>query len=844
MWNTVNYNRWQRARQMKARRWARCWCICVFYFFIGVLFILILLFAALQTPGIQRYTLKKCDLVQHDENQGMPMQYNRISGVFPISFRMHNVSFVDPVGRRLDADYAHIQFNPLSLFRRKIRLSSMYINYAVMSNKAKKLEPLPPPQPQHPGKPTPRPKERIDPEELAQRQPWPNVIFAIHVDEMIWGELVMKEYNMTIHIKAYIVLEHSGGDMHAYGTFHNVHSPKTNMNVSLFGNHSERKLHFSGRGAEVHADMPPDNMTHCVVQRLQFRSNATWREWQLLTFPVDNKRLRNNSVTAWVRATDVSCGSPELRRTDYAAYMPHTMETQVSLDPHANVNINNLAVHGRGYSLTGNGFFSTPKSFRVMLEAQTPLLDYMRIFANDKGGNFYAYHHYIPFVERHSPRGSDERTLVMSSNFKFPNATGVCRIYDTVIYLGRDTELRGHFDISAPMVTRQRGAPRDVVEVNGGLRTIRGPLSMSVKMELDTNFEQQMHISAEGKDIVYNLSNTHIGNMTTYAWISRFPFDPHGLIQSFIYGFTSPTLTVDSMTFVAMRDSFVSNNAKTLLDDHVDEKSEARPWRVRGEANGGDIGTCESSAEVHVTAKEGMIAQVLPSFMLYRNVTAWTNQTSRVELKWENWRHEAHSTIHTQNADSNNVGTLYVNLAGNENITAISSTFQHSLDSITKLAHLVLSQTQAALGGENHILADPTKAFSGTINGAVLVYAGTQTTRMQWGHVQIIDGAYHTHVYESPSGELTHKRTLVHSVNCVVDGSDGLWRVSECQAESPPHGRIQAKGFVWTPHIDPYSNRTLLPVSVEVQVETLHSIYDASVSMNGTFDIGSGTKII
>ena len=95
---------------------------------VGIILILaVILLVMLQNPTVQYKLMVMSQLVHTPNGKGMPIDYQRVSGLFPYKFTMHGVAFTDPKGNRVEAGTADVHVNILATLKGQIELHSVVL---------------------------------------------------------------------------------------------------------------------------------------------------------------------------------------------------------------------------------------------------------------------------------------------------------------------------------------------------------------------------------------------------------------------------------------------------------------------------------------------------------------------------------------------------------------------------------------------------------------------------------------------------------------------------------------------------------------------------------------------
>ncbi len=803
------------------KRWC-CAKICI-YFLLFFLISLVIIFIALQTPTVQRNILKRCDLVQHGKRneRGMPMEYERITGIFPLSFSMHDVEFIDPAGRAIQVERSEIQFSVLSSMRTgHIQVNSIYLHNARMSPAIKHHE-----------------RMNTASSKRMEIPPWPDLVLGVDIKEMIWNSLYMQSYNITIAINGSFEIQRGGGNIVAEAVFRTL-SPKSDVYVllNIFGDSDEKIINANGTAKNLwyHAS---ESMI-CTIDNTMFEAMGSWKAWELYSFPTAT--LDGESTEGEFPTEDfglnflletLQCGEPngegeekiekhidhERTFADYAYYIPNRVSAETFFDKDRNIDIVSLLVNGTNYAINGKAFYCM-EGYSEDFWIDVSLIDHTTsmnasLYADELGGNWnITTMSFIP-VSFVMTSGDGLKPVTISGEFTYPDDNGDARIDNVEIDIVDSSTFTGRFDVHMPTSMRKRGAKRDVLIIEGSISGENEAISLSITMEADENFEQRFHSRIDldsGMQLNTQSETLSVESGTIEFNLSRFPFDIDGTITGELFNLTSPTIDASHAEFSASREIFVNRAIRTAHYVRHDKRHETlkRPWQIEFESNGGEnLSFARLIAELDLSSDVSLRVGT-ESEIVYKTIHAWLNETGCVEYNWYDGEHFGHFSVHTYDLVNDTYGNVSFSFNGDWETTSYGTTFEHPLHTISSLELLP-------------------KRFTGHLNGSLeIIHRNNGEITLKRGDLELKNA----NIYNIDGTSL-----LLHNLNVHIDGDENSWRLQRFDAQIPPEGSVSGRGSFLIP-----KNNVYFPVvDLEFELKKLLYFEDGNVTINGQINLFS-----
>lgn len=832
----------RRIERLKAQRRARCCAKIFLYSIIFFTLFLVLLFVILQTPRAQRSLLESCDMVQHgrSKERGMPLEYERITGIFPFSFTMHDLEFIDPAGRVVRVERSQVNFDVLSpLISGRIRIHSIRLHNARMSPAIKHEERLT------------HAKDRME------VPPWPDLILGVDVRSMVWDSLYMQSYGLTLKVNGTFEIEPSGGNIK--GEMH-LTTEEAYIYMKLFGNSSDALLSANGKATNLWYHIANNRL--CTVSETEYRVNGSWKAWELLSFPtatLDGKTTdgefpkqdlalgfaskglicTHDGVSSLSPSVSKKSQSPIVpsslkRRTneelfsDYAAFIPSEVSVNSFLDRNRNLDVEYLFVNGSGnYLLSGSAFIllegEEEETFRVDLATAETAAIFRKIVsfslhATNLGGNWSIKT--APLLPSSIVTQEEDTLLtpiIMKGDFSYPDENGDAHIGSvefTVDGVEESSSFQGEFDVHMPDSMRTtRGADRDIIVIEGSINGQNDALSLSLTMEADENLEQRFHsriefnqVSADTKAESFSLES---------GWLEfelgRFPFDTHGTISGELLNLNTSTIDAEYARFDATRDEFITRALHTkhmIRRDNHRSINKKRPWNILFESAGGDrLSSSRVSSELDIS--QGIFLKIFPdSEIIYKSIHGWLNETGKFNYNWQSGDHSGDFSLHTYDTKNKTYGNVSLSFEGDWNSTIYGTEFQHQLHSISSLELLP-------------------KRFTGHINGSILFIHDKK------GHIQFEEGDLtlrNTNVYK----DIVQNDLFLRNLTVHIEGGDRKWKLCYFTVEVPfpDNGYISGNGTFLAPRENQY-----LSVSLQFEIDNVSYLYNGNVTLDGEINL-------
>lgn len=833
--------------RLRAQRRARCCAKICFYVLIFLILFIILVFVVLQTPRAQRALMENSDMVQHGKNKerGMPLEYERITGIFPFAFTMHNVEFIDPSGRVIRVERSQIRFDILSpITSGRIRIHSLRMHNAHMS-------------------PAIAHEERLThATERMEVPPWPDLILGVDVRSMVWDSLYMQSYNLTLEVNGTFEIEPGGGNIK--GEMH-LTTNEAYIYMNLFGNSSDALLSANGKATNLWYHISEETL--CTVLETRFEVDGSWQAWELLSFPtatLDGKSTDGEFPTEDLglgfSSTGLLCGSARgtsslLKRmneellSDYAAFVPSEVAARTYLDRNRNLDIEYLFVNGSGkYVLEGNAFMllegEAEETFRVDLAtietpSILPKIVSAALHATNLGGHWSIQT--APILptsvvmqqqQEEREEREEEETLftpvIMRGNFSYPDENGDAHIgsVELIVEGGggeSSSSFQGEFDVHMPASMRKkRGADRDIIVVEGTISGSNDALSLSLTLEADENFEQRFHSRMEFNEVNADAKAESFSLQS--GWLEfdlgRFPFDTHGTISGELFNLNSSTVDAEYARFDATRDEFITHARHTKREirrDNHRSMNRKRPWNILFNSSGGrQLSSSRVSAEMDLS--HGVSLKVFQdSEIVYKALHGWLNETGTFDYDWQTGDHAGQLYINTYDIKNSTEGNVSLLFEGDWNTTRYGTQFQHQLHSISALELLP-------------------KRFTGHINGSILFIHDSN------GHIQLEEGDLtlrNTNIYK----DLKQHDLLLRNLTVHIEGGERKWNLCHFTMEIPlgengdgggggGGGYVSGNGTFLAPTENQY-----LPVSLKFQIENVSYLYNGNITLDGEINL-------
>ena len=814
----------RRIDRRHADRRAACLLRCCCYAWIGLLLLVLLVFALLQTPSVQRWTLEKCDLVRHGENKelGMPLEYDRITGIFPARFTMHELEFIDPVGRVVQVDRARIGFELTSpLLAGEIRVTDMHVNHARMSPMVKHEEL--------------RDNKRVP--------PWPSAVLGLRILNTTWEQLVVESMGFTLRIDGELDMRPGGGDIRGSATFRQVDVDAARqlkerqrererqgkrvlrdqvaptrgawVQLTMHGDHGIERVNVQGTAHQLSASW---RGARCSVPQTLFGVDGSWEAWELLSFPVVDTFPRddlalNFSMRALACAPDDqpavdARGAPRLSDPkqlfgDYADYMPRELHATALMDERRNLDVRHVAVRGATYAMEGPGYWQDAAHFSAKLGVRHSTLREggSELRLDQSGGSLRLESRAAVFMDR-------EATL--EARFDYPDeSTGEAELREVELDLGAGEVLRGSFVVHTPRAMRRMGAAQDVLVLEGVLSG-SGASDFTVQMQADANFEQQLQLQALVRNLTLHQDGSRVGEAALSASLTRFPFDAHGTLDAVLWDLWTPRVDAATAFLRARRDSPGEARARLhplpLAQRHTrtqQQQDPLRSWSLELHSEGGErLASLDASAEVLMEGPT-LSADLHPSRAVYQALSAWTNETAYGAFDWRTGAHMAQAALHT--LDSNGTrGNITLEVRGDWNATNVQTRFCHSLSTLSDL-RLVRQR------------------FQGQTNGTLRVSQDAQ------GNVSVTGGAFSLREFTLYQSD-THPLPLLANASLEMESGEEGWRLLHLEALLPTYeGSMRGSGRFGPPRL----NQGLVDVDVVLELRNVSYVQQGNVTMRG-----------
>lgn len=850
----------RRIDRRKSDRRSTCILKVCFYFWIGIVALVLLAFVLLQTPAVQRWTLEKCDIIKHGKNneEGMPLEYDRITGIFPVSFTMHELKFVDPVGRTVNLDRARVAFEVTSpLLAGEIRVSRMDVHQARMSPMLDETQ-------------------LLGTRDASSIPPWPNAVLGLRIMSTTWEELLVESMNLTLRVEGEINIRPNAGDMTGSATFlqldpdatrarqqaeerrvrryqkkknNNGKKSSSSSSSRSSSNRRKRRPAASASGAAVTLRLRGDSSVRriniegeahdlsmswrgarCSSPRTNFVADASWTAWELLSFPVLEEFPRDDfGLNVSVR--EIYCvpdETPQLNKRgqqiepdmhpqqlfgDYAAYVPQEVDAFAMLDETRSLRVHRTSVRSSQYALTGSAFWEGALSYGAQLTVRHRTL-------HEAGSEL-----------RLDPRGGSVRlqsgtaflfgrSVTLAAQFDYPK-DGEAQLRYVQLDVGGEEALRGSFVVRTPRTMRRLGASRDVLVIEGSLSG-SGGADFSLEMEADANFDQALHVSALLRDLaLHDADGSRLGSAGVEATLTDFPFDAHGTLSATLTDLWTPRLDARIATLHAERSAPLYEAGATRR-----KRSEETPrtWSIMLQSEGGQkLRNMDASAEL-LLDERGVSASLHPSLAVYRALTAWTNETSSGSFEWESGSHTAAASLHT--LDTNGTyGNVSLSVEGDWNVTRVQSEFRHSLDTLSDL-QLVAQRFQGQTNGSLLVLQDATgnmHLISGSLSLRELALYESDSH-----HVPLVANAsLEVRSTEEEEGEEQQRQQQKHQRS--RDENKG-WELLHLEAVLPTYdGSVRGSGSFGPPRL----NDALVNVDVTLELTNVSYVHRGNVTLRG-----------
>lgn len=168
-----------------------------------------MLVALFQMPALQQSMLESAGLVHTSDGRGMPVSYDTIDGLFPLTFNIRGLRIVDPVGRTVSSGTAHVWTGPMALFSGNVEVSDVHLvrsmattgdNSYIEENKLYTD--------------AERQMSIREAERRTRRELWPNLPRGLTIHHLLWEDFSVPDVlgNRTFCIEGSIDLRPNGGD--------------------------------------------------------------------------------------------------------------------------------------------------------------------------------------------------------------------------------------------------------------------------------------------------------------------------------------------------------------------------------------------------------------------------------------------------------------------------------------------------------------------------------------------------------------------------------------------------------------------------------------------------------
>ena len=95
----------------------------------------VIVLALLQTPGVQKFSLRTLGVLQLEPGEpGLPLSYSQITGIFPWSFVVHNLTLDDPTGLLIRTNSSEFSMRVLDLLAGDVTLENVVLEGAVIGS--------------------------------------------------------------------------------------------------------------------------------------------------------------------------------------------------------------------------------------------------------------------------------------------------------------------------------------------------------------------------------------------------------------------------------------------------------------------------------------------------------------------------------------------------------------------------------------------------------------------------------------------------------------------------------------------------------------------------------------
>lgn len=576
----------------------------------------------------------------------------------------------------------------------------------------------------------------------------------------------------------------------------------------------------------------------------------------------------------------MKCGSESVHRTQYADFVPHSSQVLISLDRHRDVVFESIGVYGNNYTVNGNGFWGGDDDediqFWANFSAEFPFITSTHINVNSSGGDVHIVRDTIPLnLYSRDDADSDERkkkihdidttnAMELKFEFTFPDSHGTAELSNAVLNIGETFSFMGAFTLHTPLSMRKRGATRDVIIVEGALNSKRGSITLSMNMRADDNFEQEFSMYASAKNIDDPLIELYIEDAIVKLDFTRFPFDPHGTAEGTLSNIVSPTLSLNNVSFMAMREAFhtrVMHTKYTIRYDRHEDLLKVRPWLIAMNASGQTL-SCRTSAQINVNlAEERINALVYPSIAQYRSLNVWTDEMSTFSFHLLNnnnnnnnqsdWKHSARTHIRTMDTNGT-LGHIRMNIFGDQTVTHVQSNFSHSLGTVSQMAYeqgwitTITKPKQKtrrtreelerwhASRTQNEKHTNTFSPVQGYLEGHIhLTHNGNQYA-LHSGSVHLTNGSVYTNVYSTCTNkDEALPYPMVYNATGHANGTEQEWIIHSFSANTVAHGYVTGDGHFTSP----IQNNTLVPISLRLVAQDYPYVKRASITIEANVSL-------